>query len=220
MNRSRLLFIFSLFNLVAVFVCVFFLANNVVFKFNAYFQVTDFASRWVNIILPILQVVSCMIIMIVDIRENGSIPHIYRYIVAYIAVSVATFYTWIMIVIQFGNYSIGDKIVFPITSLILIPIALAILVYTYYQSTKPYKTFSIFGYAWVRNSPIAWQKTHTSAGRNGMLSSILIIVCAVVNDIVYKSNWAYVIALGIWLIVYYLFTFIHSLSISHYYNDN
>lgn len=218
MNRSRLLFSFSLINLISVFVCIFFLNDIVVFKFNAYFQVDQLVSRWYDIILPILQLIAVSIIMSIDIREAGSIPHVYRYIVAYIAISVATFYTWIMIAIQFGNYAIGETIKLPLTSVILIPIALVVLIYSYYQGTKPYNSFSIFGYSWVKNNPVVWQKTHFHAGRLGMISAMGLIILAIVNDIVYKSTWAYVIAFLILVVVYYLFTVLYSLSISRHYN--
>lgn len=218
MNRSRLLFSFSLINFIAVFICIFFLNDIVVFKFNAYFQVDQLVSRWYDIILPALQLIAVIIIMTIDIREAGSIPHVYRYIVAYIAISVATFYTWIMIAIQFGNYEIGQTIKLPLTSVILIPIALFVLIYSYYQGTKPYKSFSMFGFSWVRDNPVVWQKTHYHAGRLGMISAMMLIILAIVNDIVYKSNWAYFIAFLILFMVYYFFTVIYSLAVKDRYN--
>ena len=216
MKRSRLLFLFSLINLIAVFICIFFLPQNVVLKFNSNFVVTEMVSSWYDIILPTLQLISCVIIIIIDVKTS-QIPHFYRYIVAFIAISMATFYTWIMIVLQFQNCMVGDKLRLPLTSLILIPIALFIMVYSHYQSSKKYCTISIFGYGWVKKNPLVWNKTHQIVGFNGAITSILLIVCAVVNDIKFQSNWAYLIAFSIWFVFYYLITLLHSIRMYNYY---
>lgn len=217
MNRSRLLFLLSLLNLVAVFVCIYFLPQTVVFKFNSDFIVDELVSKWCNIILPLIQVISCIILVVIDIKTS-TIPHFYRYIVMYIAIAIAMFYTWIMIVIQFGGYHIGDRVSLPLSSLILISIGLFMPAYSYYQKGKRVGTFSIFGYGWVRKSPIVWKKTHFAASVNGAFCGLLIMACGIVNDIVFKSNWAYLVAFGFWFIIYYMSTFFHSIRVyKHYY---
>ena len=216
MKRSRLLFLFSLINLIAVFVCIFYLPQNVVLKFNSNFVVSEMVSRWYDIVLPSLQLIACIIIIVIDLKTS-QVPHFYRYIVAYIAISMATFYTWIMIVIQFQNCVIGDKLRLPLTSLILIPIALFIMIYSHYQSSKAFKSFSIFGFGWVKRSPLVWNKTHQIVGINGAITSILLIICAVLNDIKFQSNWAYLIAISIWFVFYYLITLFHSIRMYNYY---
>ena len=122
-----------------------------------------------------------------------------------------------MIVLQFQNCMVGDKLRLPLTSLILIPIALFIMVYSHYQSSKKYCTISIFGYGWVKKNPLVWNKTHQIVGFNGAITSILLIVCAVVNDIKFQSNWAYLIAFSIWFVFYYLITLLHSIRMYNYY---
>ena len=219
MNRSRLLFSFSLINIVAVFICIFFLNSQVAIKFDYNLQVMELFSRWFSIILPSLQLISCLIILIIDLKEQWKVEHRYRYIVAYIAIVVATFYTWTMIAIQFGNYSMGDTIKLPVTCLILIPIAMFMLVYTYYQGFRKFQSKSIFGFKWVKNSPVAWKKTHFGASVNGMICSILMICTAVVNDVKFESsNWAYLVAFGLFVVVYYLFSLLHSIIVSKGYN--
>ena len=109
MNRSKLLFSFSLINFVAVLICVLLMPSQVVIKFNSDMIVTDLFSRWFSIIIPTLQVVSCFVILFIDQKEQWKVPHHYRYIVAYIAISLATLYSWIMITIQFGDIMLVMK---------------------------------------------------------------------------------------------------------------
>lgn len=215
MSRSKLLFSFSLINFVAVLICVLLMPSQVVIKFNSDMIVTDLFSRWFSIIIPTLQVVSCFVILFIDQKEQWKVPHHYRYIVAYIAISLATLYSWIMITIQFGGYNVGDEIKLPLTCLILIPLALFMLVYTYYQGYRKYQNKSIFGFSWTKNSPMAWKKTHFNASVNGMICAILMICTAVINDVRFNgSAWAYVVALGLFVVVYYFFTLVYSYIIS------
>lgn len=220
MNRSKLLFSFSFINFVAVFICIFFLNNQVAIKFDYNLEVLELFSRWFSIILPSLQLISCLIILIIDLKEQWKVEHHYRYIVAYIAIAVATFYTWIMIAIQFGNYSVGDTIKLPVTSLIIIPIAMIMLVYTYYQGYRKFRSKSIFAFKWVKNSPVAWKKTHFGASVNGMICSILMICTAVINDVKFNgSSWAYLVAFGLFIVIYYIFSLINSIMVSRAYNN-
>lgn len=217
MNRGRLLFVLSLMNFFAVLVCIFFLPQMVAFRFDSSFVVDQVVDRWFNIIMPSAQLLACAIILIIDIKTYG-IPHHYRYIVTYIAVSIAMLYTWIMIVIQFGNYSVGDQLVMPLSTIILVCIGLFMIAYTYYQMGKRFNSFSIFNFSWVRKFPIVWKKTHTSAGVTGTIAGLLIITCGILNDIVFKTNWIYLIAFGIYFVIYYLFTILHSIRVYRYYN--
>ena len=217
MFRSRLLLIFSMINLIAVFICTLLLPYDVAFKFDSMFVLTHLISRWYNIIIPVLQVVSCGIIMSIDFKEQGKIPHIYRYIITYVAVSIATYYSWIMIAIQFENLAIGDTVIAPISALILVPIALFMVAYGYYQSAKSFNTKSIFAYKFVKSNPIVWRKTHKTAGILSVVSGMLIIVLAILNEIIFKTNWIYLIAVIIWIVVYYLFTFIYAYKESRIY---
>ena len=70
MNRSKLLFSFSLINFVAVLICVLLMPSQVVIKFNSDMIVTDLFSRWFSIIIPTLQVVSCFVILFIDQKEQ------------------------------------------------------------------------------------------------------------------------------------------------------
>ena len=218
MNRSKLLFMFSLINLIAVFVCTLMLPNAVAFRFDSNFIISELISRWYNIIIPVLQLIACMVIMIIDFKENGEIYHLYRYIITYVAVSIATFYTWIMLAIQFENLSIGDKVIAPISMLILAPIALFMVAYGYYQSAKKYGTNSIFGFKFVKANPIVWRKTHKVAGFLSSFSGMIVIILAILNETIFKTNWIYLIAIGVWVLIYYCFTFIYAYKESRFYN--
>ena len=213
MYRSKLLFVFSVVNLISVFISILFMRFDVAFKFNSGFVVTEMVSRWYDIILPILQLISCFIILFIDIKQGWKIPHFYRYIVAYIAVSISTYYTWIMIAIHLNNYQIGDKISLPITVLIIVPIALFFLVYSYYLIGKNYKSSSLFAFKWVRLSPVVWKKTHYFAGTMGIICSALMMGLAILNDTIFRTNWIYIVVIIIWGVLYYLSTFIYSKKI-------
>jgi len=217
MYRSRLLFSFSVINLIAVFVCIMLLPQFVAFKFDSNFIISELITRWYNIVIPALQVIACMIIMVIDFKENGEIAHIYRYIITYVAISVATYYTWIMLAIQFENLSIGDKVVLPISVLILVPIALFMVVYGYYQSAKKYNTKSIFGFKFVKENPIVWKKTHKVGGILSVISGMTIIVLSILNETIFKTWWIYIICLFVWLVIYYFFTFVYAYKESRFY---
>lgn len=216
MNRGRLLFLLSFINFIAVFVCIFFLPQAVVFRFDSDFLVSEVVSKWLNIIMPSFQLIACLIILIIDLK-TANIRHHYRYIVEYIAVSIAMIYTWIMIVIQFGNYKLGDKVALPLCTIILVIVGLFMMAYTYYQMSKKMNSFSIFNFSWVRKKLIVWKKTHFSAGVNGIIAGLLIMICGIVNDIVFKTNWMYLVAFGIYFIIYYVFTILHSIRVYRYY---
>lgn len=217
MYRSRLLFGFSVINLIAVFVCIMLLPPMVAFKFDSNFIVSEIITRWYNIIIPALQVIACMVIMIIDFKEDGAIPHLYRYIITYVAVSIATYYTWIMLDIQFENLSIGDQVIAPMSVLILVPIALFMVAYGYYQCTKKYGAKSIFAFKFVKENPIVWKKVHKVAGFLSSLSGMIIIVLAILNDTIIKCWWMYLVAVGVWVLVYYCFTFIYAYKESRFY---
>lgn len=216
MNRGRLLFLLSFINFIAVFVCIFFLPQIVVFRFDSEFLVSEVVNKWLNIILPTFQLIACLIILIIDIKTAG-IRHHYRYIVEYIAVSIAMLYTWIMIVIQFGDYKLGDKVAFPLSTIILVFLGLFMVAYTYYQMSKKMNSFSIFNFSWVRKKLIVWKKTHFSAGVTGAIAGLLIMACGIVNDIVFRTNWIYLIAFGIYFFIYYIFTILHSIRVYRFY---
>lgn len=216
MNRAKLLFLLSLANFIAIFVCIFFMPEKVVFRFDSDFLTSIFASKWIDLIVPSIQLISCIILLIIDIK-TADIPHQYRYIVMYVAMSIAMLYTWIMAVIQFGCYQVGEKVALPISTIILMVVGLFMIAYTYYQKNKNMENSSIFSFKWVKERKIVWVKTHSFASFLGAICGLLIIACGIVNDIVFKSNWVYLIALGIYFVVYYIFTILHSARIYRLY---
>lgn len=217
MYRSRLMVIFSLINFIAVFVCVCLLPNNVAFQFGSDFVITATISRWCDLIIPFLQLLSCIIIVMIDFKEENKIPHVYRYIITYVAVSIATYYTWIMIAIQFENLNVGDMIKAPLSVLILVPIAMFLVAYGYAQSSKKFGTPSIFGLNFVKENPVLWKKTHKLAGFMSSFSGMVIIVLAILNETIFKTNWIYFIAFVVWFVLYYLITIIYTYRESKFY---
>jgi len=217
MYRSRLMVIFSLINFIAVFVCICLLPSNVAFQFDSNFIITTTISKWCDIIIPFLQLLSCIIIVMIDFKEDNKIPHIYRYIITYVAISIATYYTWIMLAIQFENLQIGDMIIAPISILILVPIALFMMAYGYAQSAKKFNTSSIFGLKFVKEHPVLWQKTHKLAGFMSSFCGMVIIILAILNETIFKTNWIYLIAFIVWFVLYYLVTLIYAYRESKFY---
>jgi len=173
-------------------------------------NVTELVNKWYDIIIPICQVIACGILMFLDARDDGTIKHVYRYLVYYVAISIATFYTWFMIVMQFGQFAIGDKLTIPVTMLILAPIGLFMIAYGYYQSSKPYGSVSIFGYAWVKDNSTSWERTHRVAGVLSSITGLIILAIAIINDIVFKADLAYLMAVIVWIVIYYLLTLLIS----------
>lgn len=217
MNKSRLLFLLSFVNVIAVFVCICYLPDVVAYRFNSAFLIDEMASKWWNIILPVLQLISCIILIVIDVKTLD-IKHFYRYIVMYVAIDIAMFYTWLMIVIQFGNYQIGDKLTLPVSTMVFVAFGLFMMAYAFYQGGKAYRSFSIFSFSWTRKNPIVWSKTLNCASVMGRFVGLLIMACGIVNDICFGSNWVYLVAFGIWFVLYYIITFLHSIRMNLYYN--
>ncbi len=90
------------------------------------------------------------------------------------------YFIWVMIVIQFCGYALGDKIEIPLALLILAPLGLAIMALSnYLPVTKQNKTFGIRTSATVKNEE-CWRLTHQFAGLMGMIAGLLIIIFSVI----------------------------------------
>jgi uncharacterized membrane protein len=90
--------------------------------------------------------------------------------------------------------------------MILFPIALFMLAEGYYTINKDMDDFSIFGLSWVKSSSLVWKRTHQTAGRSLIVTAITLIVLAILNELLWHTYWIYLVAILVWLIVYYLFT--------------
>ena len=205
MKKSKLLTMFMIVNLLCIIWATVYLPDIVVFNINAKFQITEFVGKWYNIILPILAIISCSIIMFIDFKENGTRKHVYRYLIAYVAVAVCSYYSWVLIGVQFNGGLIGDAIKAPWTIIILFPIAYFMLANGISLRDRIFKDASLFKLKMTLSNPIVWQKTHTMAGRTSILTGLVFFVIAVCNELFWHTLWVYVVALAVWFVVAYLF---------------
>lgn len=211
MRTSRNIFLFTIINLIAGIVFINQLPENVVFGFLSNFYANQFINRWYNLMIPIAQIITAFVIFMVDIYRPN-VPHKYRYVTSWVAISFTTFLMWVIMFIQYENLVIGKIVHWPLTVVILFPIALFMLADGYAKLSKDMNEFSLFGFKAVKNNPTAWTKVHRFAGRIMMFISIVFLVMAVLNEIIWQTNWIYLIAFIIWLVLYYLITTIYALS--------
>ncbi|MBE5738326.1 MAG: SdpI family protein [Clostridiales bacterium] len=220
MKKSRLLSLFTIANFVAT-LCfiIFVLPDVVVFRFTSDLVASEFIGKWYNIILPSLATIACFIILIIDVREDGAKKHVFRYLIAYVAVAVCSYFTWAMMGIQVHlTHVTNNAITIPWTIIILFPIAYFMLANGAALGDKSDSEFSLFGFKWVKSNYIVWQKTHKFAGRMSILVGLCLLVMAVLNETIYHTDWMYGIAMLAWFVLYYLFVLIYSKCIEGKYN--
>jgi hypothetical protein len=205
---------FSLLNLICGIVFIFQLQPNVVFGFLSNFYATEFINRWYNLIIPIAQVISTFIIFMVDVYKPN-VPHIYRYLISWVAISFTTFIMWVIMFIQYENLVLGKIVNWPLTVIILFPIALFMLAQGYSSCIKKVDEFSLFGFKGVKGNETNWIKVHNFAGRISIFIAIVFLAGAVLNEILWHTNWVYLFAFGIWFVFYYLITTVYALSFKY-----
>lgn len=216
MKTSSKIFMFTIINLIATIIFIRHLPENVIFGLTGNFFASEFIGRWYNLMIPIAQVISTGIIWLVDVfRPN--VPHKYRYLTAWVAVAFTTYLVWVLMFLQLNNFELGVALKWPWTIVILFPIALFLLAEGLYEYNKDMSEKSIFGFRAVRENPIVWKKTHRVAGVTTFIVAITLIVLAVLNELLWHVWWIYLVALGVWLVVYYLFTLLCAYSISKNY---
>lgn len=211
MRTSRNIFLFTLINLIAGIIFINQLPENVVFGFLSNFYANQFINRWYNLMIPIAQVITAFVIFMVDIYKPN-VPHKYRYVTSWVAISFTTFLMWVIMFIQYENLVIGKIVHWPLTVVILFPIALFMLADGYAKFYKSMNEFSLFGFKGVKNNPTNWERVHNFAGRIMMFIGFVFLVIAVLNEIFWQTNWIYLIAFVIWFVLYYLITTIYALS--------
>lgn len=214
MRTSRNIFLFTLINLVACIVFIFQLSENVVFGFLSNFYATEFINRWYNLIIPIAQVISTFIIFMVDVYKPD-VPHKFRYMISWVAISFTTFVMWGIMFIQYENLILGKITHWPLAVLILFPIALFMLAQGHALKNKDMKEFSIFGFKGVKDNESAWHKVHTVAGNNSIFVAVVLLALAVISELIWPVNWVYLVAFGVWFVFYYLITTVYALSFKH-----
>ena len=214
MKTSRNIFFFTILNLLATIIFIVQLQELVVFGFLSNFSATQFINKWYNLIIPIVQVVSAFIIFILDVY-NPNVPHKFRYIISWVAIVVTTLIMWGLMFIQYKNLSLGKIVNWPETLFILLPIALFMISEGYLSLNKDPKEFSIFGFKSVKTNNNVWKKVHKFAGKMNMLLGFVFIALAFICELIWKSNWIYLIAFIIWFIFYYLITTIYALSFNN-----
>ena len=211
MRTSRNIFLFTIINLIAGIVFIYQLPENVVFGFLSNFYANQFINRWYNLMIPIAQIITTFVIFMVDVYKPN-VPHKYRYVTSWVAISFTTFLMWVIMFIQYENLVIGKIVHWPLTIVILFPIGLFMLADGFAKLTKDMKEFSLFGFKGVKNNPTNWKKVHTFAGKMMIFIAIVFLAIAVLNEILWQTNWIYLIAFVIWFVFYYLISTIYALS--------
>lgn len=221
MKKSRLLTLFTLFNFLVVTIFIIYaLPQSVCFKFNlTTMTATDFVGKWYNIIFPSLAIITCIVILIIDIKEDGTKQHTYRYLITFVAVCFCFYFTWSMMGIQIHlTHTGGDKITIPWSIITLFPIAYFMIANGVMEVERPFRESSIFGFNWVKSNLIVWTKTHRVGGKSSILVGFVIHALAVLNETVLHNEGVYVVVLALWFFVYFLFTLAYSKIIEGKYN--
>jgi len=218
MKKSSLLTWFTVFNFIGILAMVLFcLPSSVVFNINAKFEITEYITKWYNIVLPVLAIIACIIILGIDIKEQGNIRHVYRYLIAYVAVAVCSYYSWVLIGIQHFGGAIGDKITAPWTMIILFPIAYFMLANGVSLYDRMYKDKSLFKMDMTEANPMVWQKTHAMAGRMSIFTGLTLFVLAVLNEFIWHTLWIYLVAFLVWFVFGFIFILIYTRIIAREY---
>lgn len=221
MKKSRLLTLFTLFNFFVIMIFIIYaLPQSVCFKFSLTDMVaTDFVGKWYNIIMPSLALITCLIILIIDIREDGAKKHTYRYLITFIAVCFCFYFTWIMMGIQIHlTHKSTNELTLPLSIIILFPLAYFMIANGVMEIERPHGDTSIFGFNWVKSNVIVCTKTHKFGGRLSIVTGFVIHALAVLNETNLHSTWIYVIVVLIWVFMYFLSTLIYSKVIEKKYN--
>ena len=214
MKTSGRIFFLTVLNLILTIIFIQYLPKMVIFDLTGNLYASAFMSKWYNLFIPIAQVISCGIIFLIDIIHRDK-EHKYRYLTAYVAFCFTTYVLWVLMFLQLNNFDLGVALKWPWTIMILFPIALFLFAEGFDEIYyKPMTEMSIFAFSWVKNSPIVWNKTHKFSGRACILTAITLIVLAVVNELVWHTYWIYLVAVLVWLCVYFLLTILYSYCIS------
>ena len=206
MRTSRSIFLFTLLNLIGAIVFICFLPDNVIFGITGNLHASEFINKWYNLMIPITQVICTFVIMLVDVFRPKT--HKFRYLISWVAIAFTTYLMWVLMFLQYENFNLGVKLVWPWTVIILFPFGLFMLAEGYYTLNKDMEDFSIFGFRWVRASALVWKRTHIIAGRSLIVTAISWIVLAILNEILWHTAWIYLVVVLIWGIAYYFFTLI------------
>lgn len=221
MKKSKLLTLFTLFNFLVVMIFIIYaLPETVCFKFNlTTMTATNYVGKWYNIIFPSLAVITCLVILIIDIREDGSKKHVFRYLITFVAVCVCFYFSWCMMGIQIHlTHTGGDEITIPWSIITLFPIAYFLIANGVMEIERPYRESSIFAFSWVKSNVIVWTKTHKVGGKASIFVGFVIHALAILNETILHSEGVYVIAVALILFVYFLFTLAYSKIIEGKYN--
>jgi len=219
MGKAKLIFGYSVVNVIAVLVALFMLPDMGAFKFSGALIVTEVVSKWYSLFIPIVAVIASGVIMLVEISENGLQGHKYRYLITFVASFLASCYTWVMLAIQTQGVSVGDKLSFPWAIVVLIPISAVLFASGYHQYTKKTLSGKFYSFSWLALSPIAWRKTHKLASFVNFLFGAYLLVVAILNECVIHNNVFVIVSTIISLLCVYFIPMLYSKIISSKYNN-
>lgn len=219
MGKAKLMFFYGFLNFIGVLIAIFFLPQIGVFKFNSSFVVTQVVDKWYSIFIPTIELITCVIILLLEMSENGTRVHKYRYLMTFVASTIANCYTWCIICIQSKGYALGDKILMPWVLLFLFVIAGIMFASGYHQYSKETLSGKFYSFSWIMHSPLAWKLTHKVAGRINVLGGFILMVSAVLYECVIP-NTAFIILITIIIVMLtYLVPLIYSRFIAKKYNN-
>ncbi|MBE5735847.1 MAG: SdpI family protein [Clostridiales bacterium] len=215
-KTSRLIFIYSVINLICAIVFMFFLPDNVIFGLTGNLYASTYISRWYNLIIPITQVICMLVIYLLDVYNPKE--HKYRYLISWVALAFTTYVMWVLMLLQYNNYALGVSLDWPWAIMILFPFGLFFIAEGYYTINKDKDDFSIFGYRWVKSNSIVWRQTHIIAGRSLIFVAFVLLIISVLNEIFWDTYWIYLVALLVWCVCHWLYTSLYAKSIADKYN--
>ena len=215
MRTSRSILIYTILNVICCIGFIFMLPNDVVFGINGNLQASQYVSRWYNLIIPIAQVISAFVIYFMDVFAPKY--HKYRYLISWVAIAFTTYFMWVLMLVQYSNFALGETLNWPWIVVVMFPIDLFLLAEGFYTVNKDFKDFSIFGFWWVKASSLVWKETHRVAGLTLIVVAFAQMVLSVINVVLWNVWWMYFVLLGIWVVIHWLYTFICAINLGKKY---
>lgn len=210
MRTSRSILVFTIVNLICGGLFIFMLPDNVIFGITGNLHASQYISRWYNLIIPIVQVISALVIYLLDVFAPKY--HKYRYLIAWVAIAFTTYLMWVLMMLQYSNHLLATDLTWPWTIIIVFPIDMFLLAEGFYATQKDKDDFSIFGFRWVRESSLVWNETHKIAGWSLIVVAMTQLVLAVLNELYWSVWWIYLIMLAIWVVAHWLYTYLCALN--------
>lgn len=219
MGKAKLMFFYGLLNFIGVLTAIFFLPQIGVFKFDLSLKVTEVVDKWYNIFIPSIELLACVIILLLEMSENGTKKHKYRYLMTFVASTLANCYTWTIISMQTKFYGVGDTITIPWVLLFLFIIAGIMFASGYHQYAKETLSGKFYSFSWIMQSPLAWKKTHKVAGWINVLGGVVLVVSAILYECIIPNTAFIILVTIIIVLLTYIIPLIYSRFVAKKYSN-